>query len=89
MDHVFDADAELACQVDARFGRDDAAFDECIFTVWANVWGFVNFEADAVTEGVAEVFAVTGFCDDVACDLVAVTSSVADLHMFDSGFLSL
>ena len=50
MDHVFDADAELTCEVDTGLGGDDAVFDELVFAVWAKVWGFVNFEADAVTE---------------------------------------
>lgn len=86
-DHVFDADAEFAGEVDAGFDGDHHAGGEERFDFWAGAGEFVDVEADAVAGGVAEFIGVAGVIDDGAGGKIGFMAADAGLHGGDAGEL--
>src|SRR5690349_16640219 len=59
-DKVFDPNAKLSGQVDARFDGDDVAGDKSVLGSLGEPRGLMDLDPDAVTEPVAVVVPVTG-----------------------------
>src|ERR1043166_810870 len=64
-DHVFDADAELARDIDPGFDREAHAGAEQGLVALGEIGGFVDIHADAVTEAVYEEVSQSTLFDDV------------------------
>ena len=87
-DHILNAHAALAGDVDARLHRDDHARRADRVVESREARPLVDLEADAVAEAVAERARVRRL-DDVARDLVDVAAAHARVHRVDRGELRL
>ena len=86
-DDVLDADAEAPRDVDARLRRDDRARGQRLAPRRARAGRFVDLDADAMSEGVGEVFAVARVRDDLRRRVVDGAAGDARPRRGDAGAL--
>ena len=84
---VFDADTDLARDVDTRFNREaHAFFDDHVVTLHDR-WKFVHIHTDTMSEAVVEILTIARFFDDFPSGAVYFMSCDAWLDKVKSSLL--
>ena len=84
---VFDADTNLARDVDARLNREAHAFFDDHVVAFRNGWEFVNIHTDAVAKTVVEILTIARFFDDLPSSAIYFMSCDTWLDKVKSSLL--